>query len=81
MSISYSDYKRNYDRDLANPPEEKPKYWDVHSTITLEYVISRYGTKEEVAERETLKALELVRHLNANDFNIEITDITEQEGE
>lgn len=80
MPLSDEQSKQAYDSTLQ-PEEEQPKYWDVHTTITLKYIIPRYGTRAEVEEKEILKSLEFVRHQQADDFDIEITDITEQEGE
>lgn len=72
--------KQAYDATLQ-PEEEQRKYWDVHTTITLEYVIPRFGTRAEVEELDKQKSLEFAQHLDADTFHVEITNIIEQEGE
>ena len=80
MPLSDDQAKRAYDSTLQ-PEEEQRKFWDVHSKLTLEYIIPRYGTRSEVEEAEIRKSEEFAHHLYADNFTVEITDITEQEGE
>jgi len=72
--------KRAYDSTLQ-PEEEQRKYWDVHTIITLEYIIPRFGTKAEVEDIQKRKSTAFADAMNPDNFTVEITDITEQEGE
>jgi len=80
MPLSDEQSKQAYDSTLQ-PEEEQRKYWDVHSVIMLEYTIPRYGTRTEVEKFEMEKATAFADRLDTESYSIEITAITEQEGE
>lgn len=80
MPLSDSESKNAYDSTL-HPEEEQPRYWDVHTTITLEYITQRYGTKDEVMEIEMDDSTAFAELINPHSYSVVITEITEQEGE
>lgn len=80
MPLSDNEAKRAYDSTLQ-PEEEQRKWWTANYTVTLDFSIRKYGTEQTV--RNTIKniATGIAFDLSAEDYNVEITDITEQEGE